>query len=152
MQIELRVGARPPSPTAWSNPRGSPVGCSPTHRRGLPVSRCSLYPHVRRQYPGEASGCYCRSLPLTCQPSPRLPDRVGLRIAVFGVCSTFTARCGPRSRQATQGGPLVLYTEGFDRFATSRTTPIATGWKGSCRVGLSPTEKAHVFTAHGNPG
>jgi hypothetical protein len=37
---------------------------------------------------------------------PTIPGEVGLRITVFGVCSTFTARCGPRSRQATQGGPL----------------------------------------------
>jgi hypothetical protein len=44
---------------------------------------------------------------------------------------------------------VVLYTEGFDRFVTSTATPIATGWRGSCRVGLSPTERAHVFTAHG---
>ena len=43
---------------------------------------------------------------------------------------------------------VALYTEGSDRFVTSTTTPIATGWRGSCRVGLSPTERAHVFTAH----
>lgn len=37
-----------------------------------------------------------------------------------------------------------LYTEGFNRFVTSTTAPIATGRRGSCRVGLSPTEKALV--------
>jgi hypothetical protein len=47
---------------------------------------------------------------------------------------------------------VTLYTEGFDRFVTSTVTPIATGWSDSCRVGLSPTEKAHVFTAHGYGG
>lgn len=45
-----------------------------------------------------------------------------------------------------------LYTEGSDRFVTSTTAPIATGRRGSCRVGLSPTEKALVFTAHSDQG
>lgn len=44
---------------------------------------------------------------------------------------------------------MTLYTEGFDRFVTSTVTPIATGWSDSCRVGLPPTGRAHVFTAHG---
>jgi hypothetical protein len=43
---------------------------------------------------------------------------------------------------------VALYIEGSDRFVTSTTTPIATGRRGSCRVGLSPTERARVFTAH----
>ena len=47
---------------------------------------------------------------------------------------------------------VALYTEGFDRFVTSTTTPIATGWSSQLRVGLSPTERAHVFTAHAKTG
>lgn len=43
-------------------------------------------------------------------------------------------------------------TEGFDRFVTSTATPIVTGWSDSCRVGLIPTGRAHVFTAHGHQG
>jgi hypothetical protein len=31
-----------------------------------------------------------------------------------------------------------LSIEGFSRFVTSTTAPIATGWSESCRVGLSP--------------
>ena len=31
---------------------------------------------------------------------------------------------------------VTLYTEGFSRFVTSTTAPIATGWSESCRVGL----------------
>jgi hypothetical protein len=49
------------------------------------------------------------ALPLASPDVPAFPtisDGVGLRIAVFGICSTFTARCSPRARQATQGGPL----------------------------------------------
>jgi hypothetical protein len=34
---------------------------------------------------------------------------------------------------------VTLSIEGFSRFVTSTTAPIATGWSESCRVGLSPT-------------
>jgi hypothetical protein len=43
---------------------------------------------------------------------------------------------------------VTLYTEGFSRFVTSTTAPIATGWSDSCRVGLSPTERSRLCTAH----
>ena len=46
----------------------------------------------------------------------------------------------------------TLYTEGFDRFVTSTIAPIATGRNDSCRVGLSPTERPRLSTAHRNPG
>jgi hypothetical protein len=71
------------------------------------------------------------------------PEVPGLGLNIY--CSSRPA-CSPNHPR------VVLYTEGFDRFVTSAATPIATGWRGSCPVGLSPTEKAHVFTAHGNPG
>jgi hypothetical protein len=34
-----------------------------------------------------------------------------------------------------------------DRFVTSTIAPVASGWSG-CRVGLAPTGKRHLFTAH----
>jgi hypothetical protein len=37
--------------------------------------------------------------------------------------------------------------EGFSHFVTSMTAPIASGWSG-CRVGLAPTGKRRLFTAH----
>jgi hypothetical protein len=43
---------------------------------------------------------------------------------------------------------VTLCTEGFSRFVTSTTTPIATGWSESCRVGLSPTGKSRLSTEH----
>lgn len=43
---------------------------------------------------------------------------------------------------------MMLYTEGFGRFVTSTTAPIATGWSDSCRVGISPTEGTRLCTAH----
>src|SRR5450759_5283909 len=37
--------------------------------------------------------------------------------------------------------------EGFSHFVTSMTAPIASGWSG-CRVGLAPTGKRRLGTAH----
>src|ERR1700758_4529027 len=37
--------------------------------------------------------------------------------------------------------------EGFSHFVASMTAPIASGWSG-CRVGLAPTGKRRLVTAH----
>ena len=47
---------------------------------------------------------------------------------------------------------VIRYIEGFSYFVTSITAPIATGWSESCRVGLSPTEKRRLITAHAISG
>src|ERR1700720_2467298 len=41
--------------------------------------------------------------------------------------------------------------EGFSHFVTSMTAPIASGWSG-CRVGLAPTGKRRLVTAHTRVG
>jgi len=38
-------------------------------------------------------------------------------------------------------------TEGFSHFVTSMTAPVASGWSGG-RVGLTPTGKRRLVTAH----
>jgi len=38
-------------------------------------------------------------------------------------------------------------TRGFSHFVTSMTAPVASGWSG-CRVGLTPTGKRRLVTAH----
>src|SRR6266481_9415445 len=38
-------------------------------------------------------------------------------------------------------------TRGFSHLVTSMTAPVASGWSG-CRVGLAPTRKRCLFTAH----
>jgi hypothetical protein len=38
-------------------------------------------------------------------------------------------------------------TEGFSHFVSSMTAPVASGWSG-CRVGLAPTGKRRLSTAH----
>jgi hypothetical protein len=39
--------------------------------------------------------------------------------------------------------------EGFSHFVTSMTAPVASGWS-VCRVGLAPTGKRRLCTAHTN--
>jgi hypothetical protein len=41
--------------------------------------------------------------------------------------------------------------EGFSHFVTSMTTPIVSGWS-DCRVGLAPTGKRRLCTAHPDAG
>ena len=42
---------------------------------------------------------------------------------------------------------VTCYTEGFSHFVTSMTAPVASGWSVR-RVGLSPTGKRRLLTAH----
>jgi hypothetical protein len=41
--------------------------------------------------------------------------------------------------------------EGFSHFVSSMTAPIASGWS-DCRVGLAPTGKRRLCTAHARSG
>jgi hypothetical protein len=50
-----------------------------------------------------------------------------------------------RRRQVTY---VTFYTEGFGRFVTSTTAPITTGRSERCRVGLPPTGRSRLSTAH----
>jgi hypothetical protein len=47
---------------------------------------------------------------------------------------------------------VTLYIEGFSHFVTFMTASIASGWSKSCRVGLSPTGKRRLSTAHTQTG
>jgi hypothetical protein len=42
----------------------------------------------------------------------------------------------------------TLYTEGFSRFVTYPTAPVATGRSESYRTGFAPAEKQRLSTAH----
>jgi hypothetical protein len=46
---------------------------------------------------------------------------------------------------------VTRYTEGFSHFVTSMTAPGASGWSVG-RVGLAPTGKRRLLTAHANSG
>jgi hypothetical protein len=79
---------------------------------------------------------------------PRKSGRVGLRIVLFEVCSAFT-----RVTACTLAlSPIRdTLTEGFSHFVTSMTAPVASGWS-DCRVGLAPTGKRRLCTAHTQVG
>jgi hypothetical protein len=47
---------------------------------------------------------------------------------------------------------MTLYIRGFSHFVTSMTALIASGWSKNCRVGLSPTGKRRLCTAHTQHG
>jgi hypothetical protein len=79
---------------------------------------------------------------------PRKGRRVGLRIVLFEACSAFTrvAVC-TLARSPIRDPP----SEGFSHFVASMTAPVASRWSG-CRVGLAPTGKRRLVTAHTHKG
>jgi hypothetical protein len=83
-----------------------------------------------------------------CQPSPEgSPGRPAHRPfrGLLGVHS----RCGLHTRAVTVfRDPL---SEGFRHFVISMPAPVASGWSG-CRVGLAPTGKRRLVTAHTHSG
>ena len=62
---------------------------------------------------------------------------------------------GVHSRYGLHTRAVTVYrdtlSEGFSHFVTSMTAPVASGWSG-CRVGLAPTGKRRLLTAHANCG
>ena len=75
---------------------------------------------------------------------PRYGSRVGLHIVLFEACSAFTRVAACTLALSPIRDTLI---EGFSHFVTSMTAPIASGW-GDCRVGLAPTGKRRLCTAH----
>src|ERR1700738_596702 len=79
-----------------------------------------------------------------CQPSPiwqsGRPAHRPFR-GLLGVPSCY----GLHTRAVTVYRDTL--SEGFSHFVTSMTAPVASGWSG-CRVGLAPTGKRRLFTAH----
>ena len=101
-----------------------------------------------RQYPGAATGRRLRSSRPAVSAFPE--------VAVGSACtSTFSelARRSLELRPAHSRRHLYVtsYTEGFSHFVTSMTAPVASGWSVR-RVGLAPTGKRRLLTAHANCG
>jgi hypothetical protein len=90
----------------------------------------SLIRPVVSAFPGMAAGSACAS------SFSRFTRRsLALRPA--------HSRCHRISRHALP--------EGFSHFVTSMTAPVASGWS-ICRVGLAPTGKRRLITAHARSG
>src|SRR5450432_2757285 len=68
--------------------------------------------------------------------------------APYKACSAFT-RVAARTLALSPIRDTLI--EGFSHFVTSMTAPIASGWSG-CRVGLAPTGKRRLSTAHAKSG
>jgi hypothetical protein len=68
-------------------------------------------------------------------------------------CSRRRPMLGVHSRYGLHTRAVTVYrdtlSKGFSHFVTSMTAPVASGWSG-CRVGLAPTGKRRLFTAHAN--
>ena len=117
---------------------------TPDHALGLPVLRALSLCACCRHYPGAAAGRRRRS----SHPAvSAFPDNV-----VGSACTSSFSRPAQRSlalRPAHSRRHLYVtrYTEGFSHFVTSMTAPVASGWSG-CRVGLAPTGKRRLVTAH----
>ena len=108
---------------------------------------------VRRCRCRRAAGCRPRLLaipPFKCKRPAvtTFPDNV-----VGSACTSTFSRLAQRSlalrpAHSTRGHLYVTsYTEGFSHFVTSMTAPVASGWSGR-RVGLAPTGKRRLVTAH----
>jgi len=79
---------------------------------------------------------------------PRYGRRVGLHIDLSRLAQRSLA-LRPAHLRCHQFRDTLI--EGFSHFVTSMTAPIASGWSG-CRVGLAPTGKPRLCTAHANSG
>ena len=98
-----------------------------------------LSPLPRRSGWAYSSLCFTQPYSL-----PRKGCQVGLRIVLFEVCSAFTRVTACTLALSPIRDTLI---EGFSHFVASMTAPIASGWSG-CRVGLPPTGKRRLCTAH----
>src|SRR5947208_412671 len=99
-----------------------------------------LSPLPRRS--GWAYSSLCFTQPY--QPSPKgLSGRPAHR--------PFRGLLGVHSRYGLHTRAVTVYrdtlTEGFSHFVSSIAAPVASGWSG-CRVGLTPTGKRRLSTAH----
>src|ERR1700732_4238443 len=96
-----------------------------------PIPRCSNWPSSSLNSPSYFS-------------LPRYGSRIGLHIFLFEACSTFTRVAACTLALSPIRDTLI---EGFSHFVTSMTAPIASGWS-DCRVGVAPTGKRRLYTAH----
>src|SRR5205823_8168488 len=104
--------------------------------------------HAVATTPAQRLGVLLRSFTQPYQPSPKgLSGRPAHR--------PFRGLLGVYSRYGLHTRAVTVYrdtlTRGFSHFVTSMTAPVASGWSG-CRVGLAPTGKRPLSTAHTHTG
>src|SRR6202795_3610748 len=111
---------------------------------GLPCLVPFPFLHAFATTPAQRLGLLLRSFTQPYQPSPKgLSGRPAHR--------PFRGFLGVHSRYGLHTRAVTVYrdtlTRGFRHFVTSMTAPVASGWSG-CRVGLAPTGKRRLSTAH----
>ena len=89
-----------------------------------------------------------RSFTQPYQPSPKWLSGRPAHCPFRGLLGVHS-RYGLHTRAVTVFRDTL--SEGFSHFVTSMTAPVASGWSG-CRVGLAPTGKRRLSTAHGYSG
>ena len=99
------------------------------------------------------------SRPMASSPSDRFVaplknNRSTIEISVDRKCP-IQGLLGVHSRYGLHTRAVTVFrdslSEGFSHFVTSMTAPVASGWSGR-RVGLAPTGKRRLFTAHAKIG
>ncbi len=139
----------PPPQSARPVPHGRPVGPVIPDLTTLGASRvaCAFLVYVLPPLPRAAAGSrrrFSTAQPYQPHPSPiTLSGRPAHR-PFRGFAQRSLALRPAHSRRHLY---VTCYTEGFSHFVTSMTAPVASGWSG-CRVGLAPTGKRRLGTAH----
>ena len=99
--------------------------------------------------PRRSDWAYCiTQFAQPCQPSPIWQSGRPAHCPFRGLLGVHS-RYGLHTRAVTVFRDSL--SEGFSHFVTSMTAPVASGWSGR-RVGLTPTGKRRLFTAHANSG
>src|SRR5438128_9316249 len=121
---------------------------APTTPWGFPC--CVRFPcvHAAATTPAQRLGVVLRSFTQPYQPSPKGSSGRPAHCPFRGLLGVHS-RCGLHTRAVTVYRDTL--SEGFSQFVTSMAAPVASGWSG-CRVGLAPTGKRRLFTAHANCG
>src|SRR6266496_3168235 len=116
----------------------------PTTPWGFPC--CVRFPcvHAVATTPAQRLGVLIRSFAQPYQPSPK-------GLSGRPAHCPFRGLLGVHSRYGLHTRAVTVYrdtlTEGFSHFVASMTAPVASGWS-VCRVGLAPTGKRRLVTAH----
>jgi hypothetical protein len=98
--------------------------------------------------PRRSGWAYSCSLTQPYQPSPKWQSGRPAHCPFRGLLGVHS-RYGLHTRAVTVYRDTL--SEGFSHFVTSMTAPVASGWSG-CRVGLAPTGKRRLVTAHAISG
>jgi hypothetical protein len=104
--------------------------------------------HAVATTPAQRLGVSLRSFTQPYQPSP-------ISLSGRPAHCPFRGLLGVHSRYGLYTRAVTVFRdtlpEGFSHFVTSIAAPVASGWSG-CRVGLTPTGKRRLSTAHGQSG